>query len=181
MCRLYGKFTSYLRRVLCKTCLIFPRIKGPIVHVTQLDLHAGQISRGQATTCSFAQASRTLLSNLAVYRAAFCYYYYYYYYYYYLILLLFIFQRFFLYNSNSLLMDTLAGRSLPNYIVHKCPNNVNTYTWHFYLSYAGYRKIPKVSPSKYKPLNPVMQKTPLSNRPSKYKPGGLYLEVCPQI
>ena len=159
MCRLYGKFASYLRRVLCKTRLIFPRIKGPIVHVTQLDLHAGQISRGQATTCSFAQASRTLLSNLAVYRAAFCYYYYYYYY---LILLLFIFQRFFLYNSNSLLMDTLAGRSLPYYIVHRCPNNVNTYTWYFYLSYAGYRKIPKVSPS-------------------KYKPGGLYLEVCPQI
>ena len=56
-------------------------------------------------------------------------------------------------------MDTLAGRSRPYYIVHKCPNNVNTYTWHFYLSYAGYRKIPKVSPSKYKPPNPVMQKT----------------------
>ena len=29
MCRLYGKFASYLRRVLCKTCLIFPRINGP--------------------------------------------------------------------------------------------------------------------------------------------------------
>ena len=56
-------------------------------------------------------------------------------------------------------MDTLAGRSLPYYIVHQCPNNVNTYTWYFYLSYAGYRKIPKVSPSKYKPPNPVMQKT----------------------
>ena len=56
-------------------------------------------------------------------------------------------------------MDTLAGRSLPYYIVHKCPNNVNTYTWHFYLSYAGYRKILKVSPSKYKPPNAVMQKT----------------------
>ena len=31
MCRLYGKFTSYLRRVLCKTRLIFPRINGPII------------------------------------------------------------------------------------------------------------------------------------------------------
>ena len=29
MCRLYGKFASYLRRVLCKTRLIFPR--SPIV------------------------------------------------------------------------------------------------------------------------------------------------------
>ena len=29
MCRLYGKFASYLRRVLCKTHLIFPRINGP--------------------------------------------------------------------------------------------------------------------------------------------------------
>ena len=31
MCRLYGKFVSYLRRVLCKTRLIFPRINGPNV------------------------------------------------------------------------------------------------------------------------------------------------------
>ena len=30
-CRLYGKFASYLRRVLCKTRLIFPRINSPIV------------------------------------------------------------------------------------------------------------------------------------------------------
>ena len=30
MCRLYGKFASFLRRVLCKTRLIFPRINGPI-------------------------------------------------------------------------------------------------------------------------------------------------------
>ena len=29
MYRLYGKFASYLRRVLCKTRLIFPRINGP--------------------------------------------------------------------------------------------------------------------------------------------------------
>ena len=29
MCRLYGKFASYLRRVLCKTRLIFPRVNGP--------------------------------------------------------------------------------------------------------------------------------------------------------
>ena len=30
MCRLYGKFASYLRLVLCKTRLIFPRINDPI-------------------------------------------------------------------------------------------------------------------------------------------------------
>ena len=33
MLRLYGKFASYLRRVLCKTRLIFPRINGPIVRL----------------------------------------------------------------------------------------------------------------------------------------------------
>ena len=31
MCRLYGKFASYLRRVLCKTRLIFPRKNDPNV------------------------------------------------------------------------------------------------------------------------------------------------------
>ena len=31
MCRLNGKFASYLRRVLCKTRLIFPRVNGPNV------------------------------------------------------------------------------------------------------------------------------------------------------
>ena len=31
MCRLYGKFACYLRRVLCKTRLIFPRVNGPTV------------------------------------------------------------------------------------------------------------------------------------------------------
>ena len=31
MCRLYGKFTPFLRRVLCKKRLIFPRISGPIM------------------------------------------------------------------------------------------------------------------------------------------------------
>ena len=32
MCRLYGKFASYLRRVLRKTRLIFPRINGPNIN-----------------------------------------------------------------------------------------------------------------------------------------------------
>ena len=36
MCRLYGKFASYLRRVLCKTRLIFPRINGPNVFSSKL-------------------------------------------------------------------------------------------------------------------------------------------------
>ena len=31
MCRLYGEFASYLRHVLCKTRLIFPRVNGPNV------------------------------------------------------------------------------------------------------------------------------------------------------
>ena len=44
MCRLYGKFASYLRRVLRKTCLIFPRINGPIVdHSVQVDLNEPQL------------------------------------------------------------------------------------------------------------------------------------------
>ena len=36
MCRLYGKFASYLRRILCKTRLIFSRINDPNV----FDSHA---------------------------------------------------------------------------------------------------------------------------------------------
>ena len=36
MCRLHGKFTSYLRCVLCKTRLIFPRINGPNVKLSPL-------------------------------------------------------------------------------------------------------------------------------------------------
>ena len=31
MCRLYGNFASYLRRILCKTRPIFPRMNGPIL------------------------------------------------------------------------------------------------------------------------------------------------------
>ena len=45
-----------------------------------------------------------------------------------------------------------------------------------------YRKIPKISPSKYKPPQTGKAKNPPLNRSSKYKPnGGLYLENCPQI
>ena len=36
MCRLYGKFASYLRRVLCKMRLIFPRINGPILSLISM-------------------------------------------------------------------------------------------------------------------------------------------------
>ena len=43
---------------------------------------------------------------------------------------------------------------------------------------AGYRKIRKISPSKYKPPQTRNTKNPPLNRPSKYKPpGGLYLEI----
>ena len=42
-----------------------------------------------------------------------------------------------------------------------------------------YRKIPKISPSKYKPPQTRNAKNPPLNRPSKYKPpGGLYLEIA---
>ena len=47
-----------------------------------------------------------------------------------------------------------------------------------------YRKIPKISPSMYKPLQIYASQTrntknPPLNRPSKYKPpGGLYLETA---
>ena len=52
----------------------------------------------------------------------------------------------------------------------------------------SYCKIPKISPSMYKPLQIYYApqtgnaKNPPLNRPSKYKhPGGLFLENCPQI
>ena len=44
MCRLYGKFLSYLRRVLCKTRLIFLRINGPNVF-SESNLSSGSIKR----------------------------------------------------------------------------------------------------------------------------------------
>ena len=47
MFRLYGKFTSYLRCVLCKTRLIFPRINGPIVTFHQL---LSKFNSGHATS-----------------------------------------------------------------------------------------------------------------------------------
>ena len=43
MCRLYGKFTSYLRRVLCKTRLIFPCINGPNVFCVFLEKATSQL------------------------------------------------------------------------------------------------------------------------------------------
>ena len=39
MCRLYGKFASYSRRILCKTRLIFPRINSPNVDLIEIILH----------------------------------------------------------------------------------------------------------------------------------------------
>ena len=52
-----------------------------------------------------------------------------------------------------------------------------------------YRKIPKISPSKYKPPKPMTQKTfrsiasppPPTPCPNCKLPGGLYFENCPQI
>ena len=40
------------------------------------------------------------------------------------------------------------------------------------LERAQYRKIPKISPSKYKPPKPVTRKNPPLNGPSKHKPPG---------
>ena len=48
--------------------------------------------------------------------------------------------------------------------------------------FGGYRKIPKISPSKYKPPLSGNAKTPSLNHPSKYKPpppGGLVLGKLP--
>ena len=42
MCRLYGKFASYLTRVLCKTRLIFPRINGPNELIKSSLIYVGQ-------------------------------------------------------------------------------------------------------------------------------------------
>ena len=45
-----------------------------------------------------------------------------------------------------------------------------------------YRKIPKISPSKYKPPKRVTQKNPRYITPPNISPpGGLYLENYPQI
>ena len=50
-------------------------------------------------------------------------------------------------------------------------------TW--YLHKWKYRKIPKISHSKYKPPKTRNPKNPPLNRPSEYKPpGGLYLEIA---
>ena len=51
MCRLYGKFASYLRRVLCKTRLIFPRINGLIVDVASEDCARGDGRKSTYATC----------------------------------------------------------------------------------------------------------------------------------
>ena len=52
----------------------------------------------------------------------------------------------------------------------------------YVMSDTGYRKIPKISPSKYKLPKLVTQKKPPLNRPSKYKPlWGLVLGNCPQL
>ena len=58
MCRLYGKFASYLRRVLCKTRLIFPRINGP--NVANLDINASAYSYRTQGRVSILLASRNI-------------------------------------------------------------------------------------------------------------------------
>ena len=53
MCHLYRKFASYLRRVLCKTRLIFPRINGPIVSLKRKDHILQAIYRKWPSVCLF--------------------------------------------------------------------------------------------------------------------------------
>ena len=53
MCRLYRKFASYLRRVLCKTRLIFPRVNGPIVSLKRKDHILQAIYRKWPSVCLF--------------------------------------------------------------------------------------------------------------------------------
>ena len=73
MCRLYGKFVSYLRRVLCKTHLIFPRINGPNVWFYLTLLFSFDLFTAARCCCwcfflyvwfSFAKHSIQLLVNL---------------------------------------------------------------------------------------------------------------------
>ena len=59
MCRLYGKFASYLRRVLHKTRLIFPRINGPSMTVLLSFEEKADDARawGQSGHCPFNSSS----------------------------------------------------------------------------------------------------------------------------
>ena len=59
MCCLYRKFASYSRHVLCKTCLIFPRINGLLSsYVPQILL--------QIESCSVLNLSASLLGNMPI-------------------------------------------------------------------------------------------------------------------
>ena len=51
------QFASYLRRVLCKTRLIFPRINGPIVYQYKGEK---RISHNSSFICWFEEESRSL-------------------------------------------------------------------------------------------------------------------------
>ena len=51
MCRLYGKIEAYLRRVLCKTRLIFPRINGPSMYIIHTIPHGKCFIRYLRTRC----------------------------------------------------------------------------------------------------------------------------------
>ena len=50
MCRLYGVFASYLRRVLCKTSLIFPRINGPVMQLRKESLKKFRLAGSRTRT-----------------------------------------------------------------------------------------------------------------------------------
>ena len=54
MCSLYEKFASYLRRVLCKTRLIFPLINGPTVHAAVLVTYANYLHEGFVASAVFS-------------------------------------------------------------------------------------------------------------------------------
>ena len=63
MCRLYGKFASYFRRVLCKTRLIFPRINGPIIFITG---QGGTARKNNCVLSSIFQQGRVALGKWCI-------------------------------------------------------------------------------------------------------------------
>ena len=72
---------------------------------------------------------------------------------------------------------SILHSSLPPAPIYK--KNAQLNSFQILLRRTAYRKIPKISPSIYKPLKIVTQKNPPLNRPFEYKPpGGLYMEFA---
>ena len=61
------QFASYLRRVLCKTRLIFPRINGPNDAFRKTLLHAAKVKSRKLTDHGKELVPPALISNLIVF------------------------------------------------------------------------------------------------------------------